>query len=233
MPTTATRSLAARLAVAPREPRYRLVAPVYDGLACLYSGGAIPASKRWVTQQLGAAERVLFAGCGTGADARRAAARGASVTGLDESPHMLARARRATRAGAVDWCCADVRDLPGDGAYDAVVAAFFLNVFAPPQRTAVLSHLVALLRPGGRLLVADFARRCGPGLPGALQQLYHDLPMHIFTRLTGSAGHPIHDVAAALAAAGLQIAHQRRFRLFGVGPGWIEGLVTVKAGTDP
>jgi magnesium-protoporphyrin O-methyltransferase len=65
--------------------------------------------------------RLLDAGCGTGALAVEAAARGASVTAIDLSPTLVGLARERAGETAIDWRTGDMLD-PALGAFDHVVA---------------------------------------------------------------------------------------------------------------
>jgi ArsR family transcriptional regulator len=85
------------------------------------------------------------------------------VVGIDRSQAQLARARERVRAHGYDNVelvedqidGASVRSAVGCGA-DLVVAARFLH-HAPRPRTA-LAELTELMRPGGKLLLIDYAR---------------------------------------------------------------------------
>lgn len=128
-----------------------------SGRAGRWLGGAMDLANRRPTQlalDLLAprdGERILDAGCGTGAAMaevlRRADCR---MTGVDRSESMLVAARR--RLGwRARLHCAGIEDLPiPDGGFDAVLA---LNVlyFADPEGR-MLASLARLLRPGGRLV---------------------------------------------------------------------------------
>ncbi|HJP29091.1 MAG TPA: class I SAM-dependent methyltransferase [Candidatus Latescibacteria bacterium] len=200
------------------------MAPLYASLASLYSGGAIPACQRWAVDRVPVGARVLFVGPGPGTDVVRAAQAGLQVTAIDHDPAMLAAvARRLCRAGAgrrVELIQADLLQRAPTVRYDVVIAQFFLNVFSAARLPGVVDHLAAHLLPGGRLLTGDFG-----GQPtGRLQQAYHDLPMHLFARLGANAVHGVHDLPACLRDRGFTIRQRRRFRLFRLGPGWIEGL---------
>lgn len=108
---------------------------------------------------LGAGERVVDVGCGTGV-VSRAAARLAGpagrVTGVDRNPAMLAVAAKQPAeadAAPIDWLEADAAAIPlPDGAADLVTCQQMLQ-FAPDP-VAVLAELRRLLRPGGRVALA-------------------------------------------------------------------------------
>ena len=78
---------------------------------------------------LPAGARILDAPCGHGRIARRLAAAGMEVTGVDITPAYLEQARADPQLppGAVTYVEGDVRRLPVDGPFDAVVC--WLNSF--------------------------------------------------------------------------------------------------------
>jgi 2-polyprenyl-3-methyl-5-hydroxy-6-metoxy-1,4-benzoquinol methylase len=79
--------------------------------------------------------RVLDVGCGLGALAAAAAARGAEVTGVDLAPGMLEEARR--RHPQIEFLLADAEALPfGDGAFDVALGAFLVNHLPHPETAA-------------------------------------------------------------------------------------------------
>jgi ubiquinone/menaquinone biosynthesis C-methylase UbiE len=112
---------------------------------------------------VGTGDWVLDVACGTGNAALVAAARGASVVGVDLSPALidLARARaRAAQAPDVTFLVGDAGNLPVEaGAFDAAVSVFGV-IFAPDPALAV-GQMLAALRPGGSLLIASWLSR-GP-----------------------------------------------------------------------
>ena len=209
------------------EMSYGPFVPIYASLAGLYSGGAIPACQRWAVDQVPVGARVLFAGPGPGKDVVAAARRGLRVTAIDEDADMLqVTARRLQPIAAehpVELICADLMQQAPTAAYDVVIAQFFLNVFAAKQLPEVLAALAGHLAPAGCLIVGDFAD-LPPG-DHPWQRRYHDLPMRILARFGANAVHPVHDLPGHLRVAGFAVRDRRRFRLFGVGPPWIEGLV--------
>ena len=112
---------------------------------------------------VGAGDRVLDVGCGTGNAALIAARRGASVIGVDPSEALVETARaRAERAGLADavFLAGDACDLPvARDAFDVAVSVFGV-IFAPEPEVAVRQMLGAL-RPGGTLVIASWIGR-GP-----------------------------------------------------------------------
>lgn len=104
-------------------------------------------------------ERGLDLGCGTGQHTVWLAEQGLTVTGLDESPAMLAvAARKAERRGsAVTWMLGDAATPPlQKGSFDLVVSVAALE-FVPDPRE-VLRAAYDVLRPGGRLVAGLLTR---------------------------------------------------------------------------
>ena len=214
---------------------YDRLAPWYDPLATVYSGGRIAACHRTIAEQLTPGERALFVGAGNGRDAAAAARRGVIPTLLDLSPGMLARATRKVRESGIEptivardvrevHCARDPRDPSTPPPFDAVVASFFLNVFRTDELPDLIAHLATLVGSGGRIWIADFAPPRGGGLSRLGQRIYHDCPMRAFGALTGNAIHPIHDLRPEFERTGITLASTTTHRVFGVGPRWLEVL---------
>lgn len=100
---------------------------------------------------------VVELGCGTGTNAIRLAAAGAQVIGVDADPEILARARRKPGAEAVQWRPGRVES-PGldDGRCDRVVLSLLLHHLPDRAKLTTLREVRRLLRPGGRVHVADW-----------------------------------------------------------------------------
>ncbi len=104
-----------------------------------------------------AGDRWLDLACGTGAVSERAAAAGASVTGLDLAPALLETARE--RAGklnlSIDYVQGDVEnlDLP-DGSFDQVSSA--CGIMFAPDHEAAAKELARVTAPGGRIALGNW-----------------------------------------------------------------------------
>lgn len=210
---------------------YDRVAWCYQELAAAYSLGAIRVAKASQLDELPAGSRVLYAGVGRGEDALQAARRGIAVTGLDHSAAMLRRLRRGLvgEAASARLVQADFFEHRAVGAgYDAVAVNFVLNIFpAAPMRRAI-EHLGSLVRPGGKLLIADFAHPSGSTVQRALQRANYR-PVNLVGRALGlCALHPLHDYAAELRAIGFEVTGRRGFGPFARGPVLYESLVATR-----
>ena len=133
-----------------------LLARVPDGSADSFAGVANPFS-------LGAlepGEHVLDLGSGAGTDSLVAAQMvGADgrVTGVDMTPEMTARARAgANELGLenVEFVQSEAERLPfADESFDVVISNGVIDLI--PDKDAVFAELYRVLRPGGRLQLAD------------------------------------------------------------------------------
>jgi len=117
-------------------------------------------------------EEVLDIGCGTGTLALMLAEREpeAQVTGLDADPEILSRARaKAAATGArVDFVEGLSSSLPfEDNSFDVVLSSLFFHHLPPAGKRATAAEVRRVLRPGGRLHVADFGRAADPAMAAA------------------------------------------------------------------
>jgi SAM-dependent methyltransferase len=95
---------------------------------------------------------VVEAGCGRGALAAALAAKGYRVTGVDPDEEACA----AAAARGVDVICADIRDVSVEPAGDVVL--FTRSLHHVEHLAATVAHAAALVRPGGMVVLEEFAR---------------------------------------------------------------------------
>jgi SAM-dependent methyltransferase len=132
------------------------LARIPDAAAESFAGVANP----WALGRLASGEHVLDLGCGAGTDSLIAAQMvgdEGSVTGIDMTPEMLAKARAAAAemgAANVEFVEGEVERLPfPDASFDAVVSNGVVDLV--PDKDAVFAELHRVLRQGGRLQIAD------------------------------------------------------------------------------
>lgn len=104
---------------------------------------------------------VVDVGCGTGALSIPIAdlLPGSRVVGIDGDPEALELAQVKPGAEAVEWIESLADELPiDDGDADVVVTSLLLHHLPLATKRAMLAEARRVLRPGGRLIVADWAR---------------------------------------------------------------------------
>ena len=128
-------------------------------------------------------ETVVDLGSGAGIDVFLAAKRvgeGGRVIGVDMTEDMVARGRQLAQEhgfGNVEFRLGDIEHLPVDSAtVDVIISNCVINL--TPDKLASFKEIHRVLRPGGRILIADLVtagrtaagragQRCGLGrLPG-------------------------------------------------------------------
>jgi ubiquinone/menaquinone biosynthesis C-methylase UbiE len=108
---------------------------------------------------------IVDVGCGTGSLAlllSRVEPR-AQIIGVDPDREALAVARqKADACAAVQWRVGmgdALVDSVGADSSDTVVSSLVLHQCPVPMKRAVLASMFAVLRPGGRLVIADYGRQ--------------------------------------------------------------------------
>jgi demethylmenaquinone methyltransferase / 2-methoxy-6-polyprenyl-1,4-benzoquinol methylase len=156
--------------------------PTYDRYAALLSFGQDPRWRRFLVSRVdvGAQQTVLDVATGTGAVARELLERKqCTVVGLDQSPEMLAEARRRL-PDSVRLVEGTAERLPfPDASFDALTFTYLLRYVADPGAT--LRELARVVRPGGTIAGLEFAVPRGAWRP--LWQLYVRVGLPIAGRL--------------------------------------------------
>jgi len=167
--------------------------PTYDRYATLLSFAQDPRWRRFLVSRLrvGADDTVVDVACGTGAVVRELVRRtGCSAVGVDQSPEMLAEARRrlgeTTRVRLVE---ATAEQLPfEDASFDGLTAAYLLRYL--DDLPAGLSELARVLRPGATAALLDFGVPPGP-LPRAAWNLWVDVGLPTLGRAISPGWHEV------------------------------------------
>ena len=137
------------------------MARFYD-LICVLGGLGTGFKRRIVgLAKLTPEDRVLDVGCGTGVLTRLAAQQAAEAVGIDAAPEMIdvARAKAARQGLRVDFRAALIEDIPfPDAHFDVAFSTLMIHHLPPEVKHTGLREVLRVLKPGGRLLVADFDR---------------------------------------------------------------------------
>lgn len=86
----------------------------------------------------------------------------AEVIGVDPDPEVLAVARRKFTGSSVQWRQGmgdTLAETLGTGVVDGITSSLVLHQCPVPMKEAILASMFAALRPGGRLVIADFGRQ--------------------------------------------------------------------------
>jgi demethylmenaquinone methyltransferase/2-methoxy-6-polyprenyl-1,4-benzoquinol methylase/phosphoethanolamine N-methyltransferase len=140
-------------------------APYYDLVTDLMLlGQARRLRKRTVDQAfIRTGDSVLDVGCGTGEVtlAAKGRAKHGQVYGIDPAPEMIALARKkaARRKLVVDFRVGVIEALPfPDSSLDVVTSSLMMHHLPEGLKVRGLAEIYRVLKPGGRLLIADFMR---------------------------------------------------------------------------
>jgi ubiquinone/menaquinone biosynthesis C-methylase UbiE len=110
-------------------------------------------------------EHVLDVGCGTGTLAIEVSLRVGSagrVAGVDPGTQQIARARSkaARRNLPIDFQIGVIERLPfPDQTFDVVLSTLMMHHLPDSLKRQGLSEIARVLKPGGRLVIADFKRK--------------------------------------------------------------------------
>jgi demethylmenaquinone methyltransferase/2-methoxy-6-polyprenyl-1,4-benzoquinol methylase len=134
----------------------------YDWAVKLMTAGRLDKLKDRIASFVNPGDRVLDIGCGTGTLALRLLRRGARVTGLDMSEHMIQVARQYAdkeQLGAnlelIKDSVTQLRKHAQPGAFDCIVCTMVLGELSSDYVKFVFDECFTLLRPGGKLLIGD------------------------------------------------------------------------------
>jgi len=134
----------------------KLIANLPDAVADSFCGVGNPFSLGKISQ----GEQILDIGCGAGVDtilAALIAGLKGSAVGVDIVPEMIARAESNLQMidlDNVNFQKTSGENLPfADDTFDVVISNGVINLI--PDKEAAMSEIIRVLKPGGRLMVAD------------------------------------------------------------------------------
>jgi demethylmenaquinone methyltransferase/2-methoxy-6-polyprenyl-1,4-benzoquinol methylase/phosphoethanolamine N-methyltransferase len=145
---------------------------LYDRATTLLSFGRLAVLHRRIVElaDIAPGDRVLDVGCGPGRlamAAETATGPAGETCGIDPAPEMVALARRrAARAGArVRFDVGVIEALPySSDHFDVVLSSLMLHHLPDALKRRGLAEVRRVLRPGGRLVAADFGATPGEGI---------------------------------------------------------------------
>src|SRR6266498_132167 len=183
-------------------------APYYDLAVNLSSLGHARLLRKMTVDNalIKSGDSVLDVGCGTGEVAllAKTRAKDGKVYGIDPGPEMIAvaRSKAAQKKLDVDFRVGVIESLPfPDSSIDVVTSSLMMHHLPYDLKRRGLAEVYRVLKPGGRLLIADFLRPTGSfvshlfiaftrhrGLKNGIEDLRKFLNQAGFTQITQPDG---------------------------------------------
>jgi len=190
----------------------------YDWGMRLLTLGRIERSHARLTADISPGDRVMDIGCGTGSLTIRAASKGALVKAIDTNAGMLEVAKeKAASKGLeerIEFVEMGVAELDGeaDESYDLVLSSLCFSELSEDERRYALKEIRRVLKPGGKLSIADEV------IPaGALRRIASSmlrLPLAALTyAIAQTSTRPLKHLEEMIEAAGLELVSVEKNRL--------------------
>ncbi|HWZ22393.1 MAG TPA: methyltransferase [Cytophagaceae bacterium] len=137
------------------------IAWCYDFLSSIVFGDKIKNSQIILLNKIKDHDRVLIIGGGTGwiIDEVFKLKKTNTIDYVEVSKSMLEKARSITSLypdGVVNFIHGNENSIGEEAVYDIIITCYFFDQFQPERLEYIISKLVAVVKPGGKLLVADF-----------------------------------------------------------------------------
>jgi len=179
----------------------------YDCGISLLSLGRAGAAKQRIADLVEDGMEVLEIGAGTGTLAVMMAERGGRVLGFDVSGPMLEVAKKKVAQRGLD-ARIELREMGVSRmdsldyeSFDLVASTLVFSELSPDEQDYALKHSYRVLKPGGRLAIADEARP--DSIPGRMIHALIRLPLVVVTFiLTQTATRAVTDLAQRVSKAG-------------------------------
>jgi ubiquinone/menaquinone biosynthesis C-methylase UbiE len=143
-------------------------APYYDLIVNIVTLGQARRLRRVTVEQAGIrpGNSVIDVGCGTGEVTllAKTRAKDGQVYGIDPSPEMItvARKKAARKRLDIDFRMSVIESLSfPDASIDVVTSSLMMHHLPENLKARGLAEVYRVLKPGGRLLIADFMRPTG------------------------------------------------------------------------
>ena len=210
---------------------YDSVSSFYQKLAHIYSLGMIKKSKEiQLRHSMKKGKSILYVGVGSGEDAVMGAENGMNVTCIDISPKMLNNVKNVFRKKHLKgkFICCDVIKYNEFNKYDYVAVNYFLNNFSPKTMEKLLAHISKLIKPDGKLLIADFMIYSKNPVVRGLQKLNFMIAVSFFSLLGVASVHRPPNYISAFRKTGMTLESMEYCRLFGIGLPKYGSIVAVR-----
>jgi cyclopropane fatty-acyl-phospholipid synthase-like methyltransferase len=173
---------------------------------------------------------VLYVGCGSGEDAVQAAKKGANVTCIDISSKMIknTEANLNREKLTARLICGDIFDHLERDCYDVVVANYFLNNFSADVLSKLFSHISALIKSDGKIMIADFYAFSKNRIIQAIQRLNFYIVDFSFWALRFAPLHKYQDYTTYFGAIDIVLERVDTVRLLNVGVPFYSNTIGIK-----